>query len=438
MVGIVKDSVVIRSFNEASIPVPNPLPKYGYITHDSTDFSYKGDKTLLPWYDEDFEFAASQIFASNISAAVKMVSTIFQYFNTNGVSHFFFDQRSTVGGGSPVSLAIALLSGGDRVLNYTNIPDMQSLEPNSVQQVYNTFGLIQQGEAEGVFTYPVLGLNTVRDCWPSAYLAAGVPSNGFFKGTPSDPHYIIWMNPCTTISATQVDLAIVKGTSVDQTAFDGNLGSDTCMMLYGSYTQPFSTGGGYYAFFDWYARKPIPRKGEEEIKLPLMFSLDRWESNGNTGYTLEDNTILASQSSNFDQVCKPHIVWDMNADVYFRDIGYVVGGSLFSPAWSSLTSYAAGDLVSYSGKNYKSLTGTGNLNQQPDISALYWRIQNEGSPWATQRVGLIDPVNYIDPFTWRDTAMERAFVMAADPNVKDHYYALDNYGFLSAVPVCPP
>lgn len=103
-----------------------------------------------------------------------------------------------------------------------------------------------------------------------------------------------------------------------------------------------------------------------------------------------------------------------------------------------MTSYAAGDLVSYSGKNYKSLTGTGNLNQQPDISALYWRIQNEGSPWATQRVGLIDPVNYVDPFTWRDTAMERAFVMAADPNVKDHYYALDNYGFLSAVPVCPP
>ncbi len=41
-------------------------------------------------------------------------------------------------------------------------------------------------------------------------------------------------------------------------------------------------------------------------------------------------------------------------------------------AWSSLTTYSAGDRVKYSGRSYVSLVGT-NLNKQPDTQTSYWR-----------------------------------------------------------------
>jgi len=41
------------------------------------------------------------------------------------------------------------------------------------------------------------------------------------------------------------------------------------------------------------------------------------------------------------------------------------------------------------------------------------------------------PVNYDDVSTWRDAAIDRSFIMANDPNLKDNFYAQNSYGFIA-------
>ena len=382
MVGIYEESVVQRAFEEAGEAVPNPLPVYGYLTHDTTQFSTTGDVEQLPWYDPDYELLNT---FGSISAAVAMVSKIFQYFNTNGVSHFVMDQRTTIGGGAPVAQAISLLSGGDRTfVGIENTVDQkQPLTPNGVTNIYDRDDLFLQAENEGLLTYPVLGLSSVNDCKPSAYLANGVPADGFFQGTITNPKRIIWINPNSTISAGQADLITIKGSSLDQDNFDGELGNNTCVAVYGTYSLPFSTSGTYFNIYQWYG---IPRSGEEEIQNPPMNGLDRVEGS-RLGYTTSDNVLQAIDQS-FNQLIRPHILWDMNSNVWFQDIGFVNGGTGVQPAV-------------------------------------------DGEPWVDQRPAVSSPVNYDDVSTWRDAAIDRSFIMANDPNLKDNFYAQNNYGFIA-------
>jgi hypothetical protein len=377
LVGILDNSVVERSFMERGEAVPDPLPKYGYITSDWTLFDFSGDQTLLPWYDPNYEAVAGTIFGTNIAAGVAMVSRIFQYFNANGVKHMIVDKRTSAGGGAPVTFAMAILSGGDRKLNMDEWRGFQNLQPNGIQEGYSAFDVIRKAEAEGVYTYPTLGLSSGDDVSPSAYLAAGVPADGFFKGGN-----IIWIMSNTTGSGTQLDYAIFKGTSVDQSTFDGDLGEDTCITMYGSYWLPFSTGGNYYSYISWYGEN---RKGEEEVPLPPMWAVDRWEVNQNC-YRIDG--ALTTQAG-FDQLNRPHILWDMKQDVWFQDIGFTIDG-----------------------------------NVMPEI---------DGNAWVEQRGNVSTFVDYCDPFTWRDAILDRVVPMANDPDLKDHHYAGDSYGF-----VCDP
>ena len=193
----------------------------------------------------------------------------------------------------------------------------------------------------------------------------------------------MWINPNSTISATQIDLYRIKGTSLDQTSYDGDLGNNTCVAVYGSYTLPFSTSGSYLSVVDYYGKA---RAGEESLTQPPMFAIDRFESQ-RAAFTDASGTLLAPDQS-FNQLIRPHILWDMNADVWFQDIGFVTGSASVNPAV-------------------------------------------DGEPWVAQRAAVSNFVDYNDSATWRDAIMDRVFVMANDPNLKDNFYAQNSYGFIA-------
>jgi hypothetical protein len=382
LVGILKDSVVERAFIERGEAVPNPLPKYGYITNFFTSFSFSGDQTLLPWYDPDYEAVGSgAFFATNIAAGVAMVARIFQYFNENGVSHMIVDKRTAVGGGSPVTFAMNLLMGGERKLNMDEYRVFQPLQQNGIQEGYSVFDTIKKAEAEGVYTYPVLGVSSGDVISPSAYLAAGVPAISFFNGSGGSTKNVIWIQSNTSSSGTQSDYAVTKGSSLNQSTFDGDLGANTCVTMYGTYHLPFSTGGNYESYVNWYGEN---RKGMEEVPLPPLWGADRWETFQNC-YRIDG--VLTSQAG-YDQLNRPHILWDMNSDVWIQDIGFTTDGP----------------------------------NIIPEI---------DGNPWIAQRGNVSTVVDYCDPFSWRDAILERSVTMANDPNLKDHHYAGDSYGFVA-------
>ena len=385
MVGIMKNDVVERSFVESGIPVPNPLPVYGYITHDLTNFSFQGDLTKLPWYDPVYEEVSRLFFIGSISPAIACVSKIFQYFNSKGVTHIVFDQRSAAGGGSAMAPAISILSGGDRSFSIDELSMINRLEPNGVSDVYSEGSLARQLELEGL-TYPVLGplgLNTYSDCKPSVFEQAGVPVDGFFRGTVDQPRNIMWIHPNQTISATQLDLCTIKGTSLDKSTWDGDLGSNTTVAVYGSYVLPFSTGGGFDNIVQWYGKN---RAGEEPLKVPPLFLVDRYEV-ARLGYRTDDD-VLQALDQDFNQLTRPHILWDMNSDVWIQDIGFV----------------------------------TGSPSVDPSV---------DGEPWVAQRPNVSTFVDYNDGLTWRDAILDRVFIMGADPNLKDNFYAQNTYGFIA-------
>ena len=183
----------------------------------------------------------------------------------------------------------------------------------------------------------------------------------------------------------------VKGTSLDKHRFSGDFGINTQMLGYGVYYRPFSTGGGYTSYINWWT---VGRKGSETIKNGLMFGLDRYEvvrfgyvDEGNI-YDIEDeNRVLKAYDQDFDFLQKPNIKWDMNADVFFQDIGFT-------------------------------------LDAEPGtVDPLL-----DGQPWICKRY---DDVRFNDFGTWRDTVIEKCVTMATDPNVNDHLYQNDGYGYVT-------
>jgi regulation of enolase protein 1 (concanavalin A-like superfamily) len=82
-------------------------------------------------------------------------------------------------------------------------------------------------------------------------------------------------------------------------------------------------------------------------------------------FTSEDNRIISLQASD------PEL--HTGVTVKFTDAANLKG------SWSSATTYAGNDIVSFGGTFYFSLQGT-NLNHQPDVSSTWWQI----SPFGTR------------------------------------------------------
>ena len=340
-IGIIRDDRVVRSLREQGLIGPtDPAPaKFGYITHHWSSFSFVGDPTQLSWFDQDAS-AATPI-STNLQMAALMAARIIGYFNDAGVNHIICDIRNTTGGSSSVWNAIMTLCGGDRERNggFGTVGianNIQNIDPAGVQSVFDGMSLNKYSEDNGITVYQFI--SGTRTCYPSDWesiVSQGFPSNGFFRGTsPSNQKKLLWYTNSTTISATQDAYCGFKGTSRDTTNFDGDLGNDTKFVGYGCYYRPFSTGGGYDTYLNWYARN---RAGEEDIKFGPMWAIDRWDAGrvitvSGTTYPIVEGEPDYSQPSTggvvkaldqeFSKLHQPHIKWDMNADNFFQDIGY--------------------------------------------------------------------------------------------------------------------
>ena len=180
---------------------------------------------------------------------------------------------------------------------------------------------------------------------------------------------------------------LVKGTSLNQIEYNGDFGRSTQFIEYGVYYRPFSTSGNYDSYLNWWTKN---RAGAEENPRGLMMSLDRWEAS-RTGY-MDGNVdgrggVLKGLDQEFSNLHRPHIKWDMNANVFYQDIGYT----------------------------------TGNIGTSVDVAT-------DGEPWLPNRYS---GISFSDPLTFRDTVLERCVQMAVDPNVTSHFYQDDGYGYVS-------
>ncbi len=385
LIGVLKDSKV-RSI--LGLPDNSTPPRYGYITWYTSNWTSQGDSSLLPWYDPKF--------SSVDAAAIVAAARILQYFNQQNVKHIIIDVRNTVGGSEPFWNAFSALIGGKRYFNLTDVTPVMTLEPNGIQEVRTTTNFQVAKEDVGNVTYKYQ--KTILDCNPDAFVAAGllnvVPGgvwNGEVTGQAAlgQTSNIIWISNATTISNTQYKCLFVKSTSLDQQTYNGDFGKSTQFVQYGVYDRPFSTSGGYESYINWWTTQ---RTGEEENPIGLMFSIDRWEAS-RTGY-MHGNVdgkggVLKGLDQEFGPLQKPHIKWDMNATVFFQDIGYTSGNAGINPI-------------------------------------------TDGQPWAPKRY---NDVIFGKPETYRDSALERIVQMANDNNLTSHFYQDDGYGYVTALPV---
>jgi hypothetical protein len=329
VVGILRDDVVERKFCEDGLTgLP---PKYGYVSHAISQFGRKGDMDKWEWFDEEADNLST--FGSGTQAAALAWARIFEWFNAEGVTNVIVDQRNTIGGGSPFWVMMARLSGGDRQFNHNNSDNMSNLDPTGVLCVRDDMSMTKYCEDQGWITYKYL--TDFRACNPSDFMSIvdqGFPENGFFNANgggeglyPSvnnmDSKRILWFSNATTISATQNAYCAVKSTSKDTSLFDGDFGDGTKFIGYGCYYRPFSTGGNYNSFINWYS---VGRNGEEDIKVPLLWHADRWEWGRVVYYQGEEGSqVMKGLDQDFSELHKTHYKWDMNADIFFQDIGYV-------------------------------------------------------------------------------------------------------------------
>ena len=337
IIGVIRDDRVVRALREQGIIGPSDAApaKYGYITHFYSAFSFIGDSTLLDWVEQD-----NPILTENIQIARLMAARVIEYFNNAGVSHIICDIRNVSGGSSYFWDSMQNLSGGDREFNggfstAGGIVNIQNIDPAGVQWVTDGFSRTRIAEDAGAITYDYL--SSSRACYPSDWesiVSKGFPANGFFRGTPGNPKKILWFTNSTTISATQDAYTSWKGTSRDTTEFDGDLGNNTNFIGYGCYYRPFSTGGNYDTYLNWYTRG---RTGEEDLVFAPMWSIDRWDI-GRVAYIVrsqylngfsEPSTggVLKALGQDFTRYHQPQLKWDMNADIFFQDIGYTVQDS---------------------------------------------------------------------------------------------------------------
>jgi len=366
---------------------PNdPVPGIGYITWYTSEWSSDGDSSLLPWYDPNF--------ASVDATAVAAAARVLQYFNDNDVKHIIIDVRNTIGGGEPFWNAFSALVGGKRYFNLTDTTPVMSLEPNGITSVRTSVNFQVAKEDAGVVTYNYQ--DTILDCNPDAFVAAGLTDyipGGVWNGEVTGQadlgltSNIIWLSNATAISNPQYKCLLVKGTSRDQVEYNGDFGRSTQFIEYGVYYRPFSTSGNYDSYINWWTKN---RAGAEENPRGLMFGLDRWEAS-RTGY-MDGNVdaqggVLKSLDQEFSNLHRPMIKWDMNANVFYQDIGYTIGniGTSVDPA-------------------------------------------TDGEPWMQDRYS---GIAFDDPLSFRDTTLERCVQMVCDPNVTSHFYENDGYGYVS-------
>lgn len=364
----------------------DPAPGIGYITWYTSDWTSDGDSSLLPWYDPNF--------VAVDPAAVVAAARVLQYFNERDVKHIIVDVRNTVGGGEPFWNAFAALVGGKRYFNLTDTTPVVTLEPNGITSVRTTDNFQVAKEQAGVVSYNYQ--DTILDCNPDAFVAAGVTDyipggvwNGEVTGQADlgQKSNIIWLSNASTISNTQFKCLFLKGTSLDQVEYDGDFGRSTQFIEYGVYYRPFSTSGNYDSYLNWWTKN---RLGAEENPRGLMMAIDRWEAS-RTGY-MDGNVdaqggVLKGLDQEFSNLHRPHIKWDMNASVFYQDIGFT----------------------------------TGNIGSSVNVAT-------DGEPWLADRYTGID---FNNPLTYRDTTLERCVQMAVDPNVTSHFYQDDGYGYVS-------
>lgn len=370
-----------------------PVDRVGYITYYTTDFDSKGDSTLLPFKNVD----------PGQEAAIVAAARILQYFNSKGVKHIICDVRHTVGGGSPFWPAFAALTGGKRYgamykgLGTGAIVPVSSIEPNGITAMTTPLNIQRYKEISGEVVYD--GRLRDSEVNPQAFVDFGLtdvvgssPSplwNGEITGQAAKglTSNIIWISSETAISAPQADYMYMKSVSMDGSAFDGDYGKSTRFVGYGVYDRPFSTSGNYDCSVNWWTRG---RAGQEENPNALIFGMSRWEAS-RVGYVdgaVEgEGGILKAVDQDFENLHRPQIKWDFNANVYFEDIGFTIGNP-------------------------------GLLPSDPET--------------------LIPPrypgVNFNNPLTWRDSALERIVQMANDPNLISHFYQDDGYGYVSRLP----
>jgi len=366
---------------------PNsPVPGIGYMTWYFSEWGSIGDPTLLPWYDPEFP--------STDTAGLAAAARILQYFNSKNVKHIIIDVRNTIGGNDPFWQSFAALIGGKRYFSDDTVMSINPLEPNGFNPTYSANNMQKAREEAGVTTYSCPGNTTSLDCNPDAYVNCGILDvypDGVWNGEITGQSAlglksnVIWLTNSTTISNPQFKYLLVKGTSLDGTEFNGDFGRDTQFVAYGVYYKPFSTAGDYLSYINWWT---VGRKGTEEVPNGLMFGIDRYEAN-RFGYLDKQvdgqGGILKGGDQDFTRYHQPQIKWDMNADVFFQDIGFVKGNQGVDPVL-------------------------------------------DGEPWLPVRYPEVD---FSDPLTYRDTVLERCVQMATDPNLSSHFYVDDGYGYVS-------
>jgi hypothetical protein len=383
LIGTLKDEKVREILNLAP---GDEVPKYGYLRNYFADISSIGNPELLPWNDEN-----SIISSVGIAAAAKVL----QYFNNRNVKHFIIDIRNVQGGVDSFYTELASLFGGKRYFATDDVNPVNPLEPNGINSVFSGSNMQVVRENAGVTTYKCI--ETILDCNPEAYIGCDlldVYPNGVWNGEITGQSElglksnVIWLTNGTTISSPQLSYCDMKGTSLNGTEFNGDFGKDTQFVGYGVYYRPFSTGGNFTSYINWWTKG---RKGEEEVPNGLLFAIDRTDSSRRSyldGQVDGKGGVLKGLDQDFSRLHQPQIKWDMSGDVFFQDIGFTVGN--------------------------------------PGVNPVL-----DGEPWLPIRYPSVD---FSDPTTWKDSILERCVQMAADPNLASHFYVDDGYGYVNQLP----
>lgn len=372
LVGVFRDNKVRQALGRGP---SDPVPKIGYLTYYFSAASLAGNPTTQPWYEPNGG-PANQI-------GTFIAAKILEYYNIHQVQHIIFDIRNTVGGNNPVITALAEHIGASRTYNYdppiSTITKQQLFDDTGFEVYYDQTAMQKYAEDRGAISYKYIP--TIRAADPDALLSVFTEQE-LFRGPPptimpglSTQRNLVWFTNETTISSTQDVYLIMKGTSLTQ-AYDGDFGGNVQFIGYGVYDRPFSTSGNYTSFLDWYSRD---RESREEVKIPPMYSIDRLEATNSIWY---DGSIVKSGGQSFERLHQPNIKWNMNADIFYQDIGYTLDNS---------------------------------------VPPQY------GQPWTHKRY---NDVIFTNSLTWRDSFLERAIQMAVDPNVKSHFFVDDGYGYV--------
>ena len=384
LVGVLKDA---KARSILGLGPAAPVPRVGYITWYTSKWATDGDSSILPWYDPNFSTVDA--------AAIVAVARIFQLFNSKQVKHIVIDVRNTGGGGETFWNAFCALAGGKRYFGLTDATPVMTLEPNGLTLVKTGHNFQVAKEEAGAVTYNYQ--STILDCNPDAFVAAGLLSvvpNGVWNGEVTGQaalgkrSNIMWLANATATSNPQYKCLLLKSTSLDQVEYNGDLGKSTQFVEYGVYYRPFSTSGSYDSYLNWWTKG---RVGEEENPIGLMMGLDRWEASRSAyfdGNVDGKGGVLKGLDQEFSNLHRPHIKWDMNATVYYQDVGFVVGNS---------------------GVN----------------------VITDGEPWVPSRY---PDVKFGQPLTYRDSTLERCVQMVNDVNLNSHFYQEDGYGFVSKPP----